>query len=97
MAGALWLGLLAFIGWPIFGWAKVHHHIVALHDEGQRPPPFHALLYSLDSVLPVINFGDKSSWSATGMALYWQTASILAGWVLATVILATVTTRLIRD
>jgi hypothetical protein len=95
--GALWLGLLALIGWPVFGWAKAHHHFVALNEPGQSLPQFHPWLYSLDSVLPVINLGQKSYWSATGAAQYWQAFSVLAGWILVTVILAAVTTRLIRD
>jgi hypothetical protein len=94
--GALVLGLFVLAGWPIFAWAKAHHHMNALHKE-QPQPQFHALLYSLDTVLPVINLGQKGYWSPTGLAQSWYVLSVLAGWIMVTVILAALTARLVRD
>jgi hypothetical protein len=95
--GVLWLGMLAFIGWAIFGYANAHHDFIAVREGAQTIPQFHAWLYSLDCVLPVINLGQRSYWAPTGLALYWTTVSVVAGWILVTVILGAVTTRLIRN
>ncbi len=99
---APWRGLLGLLlifiaGCPIFACAKARGHFVVIAEKGQSLPPFHAWLYSLDCVLPVIGLGQKSYWSATGAAQYWQTFSILMGWFLVAVILAAVTTRFIRN
>jgi hypothetical protein len=95
--GVLLLGLLAFVGWPIFASAYASHNFVAVHQNAQLVPHFHAWLYSLDSVLPVVDLGERNYWAPEGLALYWKTFSIIAGWVLVTVIIGTVTTRLIRN
>jgi hypothetical protein len=95
--GLVGLFLIFAAGWPIFALAKAHGHFVVIAEKGQSLPQFHAWLYSLDCVLPVIGLGQKSYWSVTGVALWWQTFSILMGWFLVAVILAAVTTRLIRD
>jgi hypothetical protein len=95
--GVAWLTSVALAGWLIFGLANASHDIVALQRKGETAPPFHAWLYSLDSVLPVINLGQEDYWSPTGIALYWHTISVLAGWLLITLILGALTTRLVRD
>jgi hypothetical protein len=95
--GMLLLCLLALIGWPVFASANAHHDFVAIHQSTQAVPHFHAWLYSLDCVLPVVDLGERNYWAPTGLVLYWKTISIIAGWVLVTVIIGTVTTRLIRD
>ena len=95
--GLWWLGGLAVVDWVTFAWAKSHNHLHAVHDEKQVLPQFHISLFALDHVLPVIDLGQRSYWSATGFFQYWQTFSDLAGWILVTVILGAVTTRLIRD
>lgn len=94
--GVLGLVALVLVGWPVFAWAKAHHHVHATHDTGTFPS-FHSWLYSLDSVLPVVNLGEKTSWSPSGLPLYWHTASVLIGWLLITLILGALTARLVRD
>jgi hypothetical protein len=95
--GIIWLAAFALAGWPIFAWARAHHHMNALRAPTEPLPQFHAWLYSLDSVLPVVNLGQKDYWSPTGIAQVWHAASVLAGWFLVTLILGALTTRLVRD
>jgi hypothetical protein len=95
--GLWWLTGLFLIDWFVFTWAKENGHLRALREKSVRPPEFHVSLYALDHVLPVIELGQRSYWSATGFFQYWQTASDLAGWLLVTVILGAVTARLVRS
>ncbi len=59
-------GLLAIIlvGWGIFAWAS-WDHLRATKSAGQLPD-YAPWLYSIDSVLPVINLGQEAAWSPTG-------------------------------
>jgi hypothetical protein len=77
-----WLAALLITGTILFG---LHHPVPSSPD---KAPPFNALIYSLDLLLPVINFGQGRAYVATGgyqWAAYLLTA---AGWILATTIAA---------
>lgn len=70
-------------------------------DRGEGPsgfavPPFHAWLYSIDAVLPVINLGQKSAWT-TGAAQLWYAFSVIAGWLLGLGFVAYFTAKLFRE
>lgn len=95
--GCWWLAGLFLIDWFVFTWGKENGHLRAIGDRPVKPPEFHVSLYALDHVLPVIELGQRSYWSATGFFQYWQTGSDLAGWLLVTVILGAVTARLVRS
>jgi hypothetical protein len=95
--GALWLACVTLVDWGVVAWAKAHRHMVTLSGKGQPVPQFHSLLYALDSVLPVVNLRQKTYWSPTGVAQYWNTLSAVLGWVLVTLILGALTVRLVRD
>ena len=95
--GILWLTAFVLVGWGVFAAASADHDMMLVGSKTQAVPQFHSWLYSLDSVLPVVNLGQKSYWSPTGLALYWHTVSVLAGWLLITLILGALTTRLVRD
>jgi hypothetical protein len=59
---------------------------------------FRPLLFSLDTVLPVVNLGQDDRWTITGGgAQWWYAFSVLAGWALATVLVSALTARLVRD
>jgi hypothetical protein len=97
-----WRGLIGIVGtfivgWIVFGLADKNHKIVPVHSTSHLQPAFHAWLYALDSTLPVINLRQEEYWSPTGFALYWHTLSVLAGWLLVTLILGALTSRLVRD
>jgi hypothetical protein len=95
--GLWWLAGLFALDWLIFAWAKAHGHFRAVREKPEGLPQLHISLYALDHVLPVIELGQRSYWSATGACQYWQTFSDLAGWLLVTVILGAVTARLVRS
>jgi cytoskeletal protein CcmA (bactofilin family) len=95
--GVWWLALLVAADCGIFAWAKALHRFHVIGERAQQVPQFHLAVFSLDHVLPLIELGQRSYWSAAGVFQYWQTFSDVAGWVLVTVILGAVTSRLVRD
>ena len=63
-----------------------------------HPPKFHALVYTLDLLLPVIGLGQKSAWQPTTSALqYWSMGLTVAGWILSAAVVAGLTGVLKRD
>jgi hypothetical protein len=94
--GAVALLLVAVVGGGIFEWAMTDHHMTSLHN-AQIHPQFNAWVYSIDALLPVVNLGQRTAWAPTGLFDLWYTASVLFGWLLVSVILAALTTRLVRD
>jgi hypothetical protein len=84
---AIWAALLIVIGAAVFS---------AAYDDGRLEPvdpvddhqPFQPVVYSMDTLLPIIDLHQESSFEATaagadGVRIYlWF--QIIAGWVLAT-------------
>ncbi len=92
-AGA-WLAAVVLAGWWLFGslWRD------DLVPAGGGEDEFRPLLFSLDTVLPVVNLGQDDRWTITGGgAQWWYAFSVLAGWALATVLVSALTARLVRD
>jgi hypothetical protein len=87
-----WLATVVVAGWCLFG--LVWRDNV---EPAGRAPDFHPLLFSLDAVLPVVQLGQDARFSVMGAAQWWYAFSVLAGWVLATVLVAALTARLVRD
>jgi hypothetical protein len=90
-----WLASITGVSWLIFSIAKAHNDMIELH-RGQPSPHFNALLYSLDSLLPAINLEQRSYWAPSGIAQYYQAASVVAGWILVSVLLGVLTLRIVR-
>ena len=76
-------------------------HAGALHSTGSPPAPlstFNPFVFSLDTILPVIDFGEAGNWRVDPIApwawLYRSAVwvSIGAGWILSTLLLAAVAT-----
>jgi hypothetical protein len=87
------LGLWA-LGWGVFAQASWDH----LTETRAQRPQFEPWLYSIDAVLPVINLGQESAWSPTGLFFQtWYAFSVLAGWVFATALVAALTATLFRE
>ncbi|MYT69621.1 MULTISPECIES: oxidoreductase [unclassified Streptomyces] len=88
----LWLALLTAAGWFVF---RTHHPVPNKPGEG---PPFHALVYTLDLLVPIGGFGQRDAW-------HWATvgpqslayALVVIGWVLTTAVVAGVTRTLSRN
>jgi hypothetical protein len=54
------------------------------------------LLYTLDHLVPIVDFGHKNRWLVTGWSQWISAALIAAGWILATTVAAGVTRMLRR-
>ena len=51
-------------------------------------PPFNALAYTLDLLIPIGAFGQRNAYVSTGPAQWLADALIAAGWILATAVIA---------
>jgi hypothetical protein len=86
-----WQAGLWFVGFLVAGWAvfaaSYPAHLSA--DPGNNPRlAFQPLVYSLDTLLPVVDLGQQDHWTPDGPAQWWAWVSVLAGWVLTTAIVA---------
>jgi hypothetical protein len=80
------------LGWWYFGNAYDNGDIVSRSTaENMNVPPFRPLIYSLDQLVPVVNFGQRESWVASGDAQTLVTVMIIVGWILTTAIVAALT------
>ena len=85
-----WLLALVALGSVLF-WA---HPPVRI----QQGPPFSPLVYALDVLLPVGNFGQERAFTPADTVGQWLTYSLAAtGWILATTVAAGVTRSLKRS
>ncbi|MDQ1051891.1 hypothetical protein [Streptomyces sp. V4I2] len=71
----------------------------AKHPVASRPaeaPPFNALLYALDLLLPVVDCGQQNAFHTAGWQQWLSAVLVAAGWILATTIAAGLTRTLSR-
>jgi hypothetical protein len=59
--------------------------------------PFHPVAYALDLILPILDLGQQSSFIPVGATQWLAWASSLAGWLLATTVIAGITRALTRS
>ncbi|MEV5570744.1 hypothetical protein AB0L06_11880 [Spirillospora sp. NPDC052269] len=85
-----WFAALVGVGTAVF--SADHPHPI---KDNVELPHFHALVYSLDLLIPLDSFGLQSSYDPTGWTRWVAYALITAGWVLATALIAGVT-RVLR-
>jgi hypothetical protein len=64
---------------------------------GETHPSYHGAVYALDTLLPVVDLRQQAVWIPRGGVAWWAWASILAGWVLTTAVVAALTGLLKRD
>lgn len=88
---AAWLAGLLAVGTAVFG---PHPPAPLKADEH---PPFNALFYTLDLLLPIIDFGQEKAFKPAGWHQWLAYALVIAGWVLATTIAAGITRTLSRQ
>ncbi|MGH3243340.1 MAG: hypothetical protein ACRDNL_23375 [Spirillospora sp.] len=88
---AAWLAGLLAIGTIVFGL----DHPEPLKDT--EHPAFNAPFYTLDLLLPIIDFGQEKAFKAAGWHQWLAYTLIATGWVLATTIAAGVTRTLSRQ
>ncbi|MQA86478.1 MAG: hypothetical protein GEV03_18055 [Streptosporangiales bacterium] len=87
---AVWLALLTAVGTTVFGLEPPR----SLRGPDERPH-FHALVYTLDLMVPFGAFGQREAWDPTGWTQWVAYALIVSGWILATALVAGVT-RVLR-
>jgi hypothetical protein len=88
----LWLVLLVALGTTMFSL----HHPHTLRQPDERPH-FHAFVYTLDLMLPIETFGQRSAWDPIGWTGWLAWGLTGAGWILATALLAGVARVLRRS
>lgn len=91
LRAAGWLAALLAVGTVVFG-------VVAEPPPLKRgeAPEFNPLMYSLDLLLPIIDFGQEKAFNPGGGTQWLAYGLIAAGWVLATTIAAGLTRSLRR-
>ena len=89
----VWLGVLLVIGSLVFAGAYPAH----MHRAAQVVPAFQPVVYTLDALLPIVNFGQQQAWVPQGPALACSWILTGAGWVLTTAVVAGLTNALKRD
>ncbi|MGA5503906.1 hypothetical protein [Streptomyces umbrinus] len=85
----LWLLVLLAAGTVFFAATPLR----AARDD---PPPFSAPAYTLDLLLPVVNLGQETAWSPHGPGQTVAYGLIVAGWILATAVIAGITRQLVH-
>jgi hypothetical protein len=60
-------------------------------------PTFNAVVYALDVVLPILDLGQEKSYSAVGFGRVVVWVAILAGWLLASTVIAAITRAVNRN
>ncbi|MGP4047565.1 oxidoreductase [Streptomyces sp. 2A115] len=87
-----WLIVLSLLGTAVF---RSQSPTRSKADEG---PPFNALVYTLDLLIPIGGFGQRAAWHWTAGATMWLSyVLIAAGWLLTTAVVAGVTRSLNRN
>ena len=65
--------------------------------EPGKGPPFQPVAYALDLILPILDLGQEKSFVPVGATHWIALASSLAGWLLATAVIAGITRALTRS
>jgi len=91
MRAAVWLLALLTVGTIAYG---LHHPLPA---QAGAAPGFNPLIYTLDLLLPVIDFGQEHAFRPAGPWQWLAYVLIASGWILATTIAAGITRAVTRQ
>jgi hypothetical protein len=86
-----WLVALLLVGTVLYG---LHHPQPV---EPGKAPDFHAAVYTLDLLLPIIDFGQEKAFNPHGGYQWLAYLLIAAGWILATTVIAGITRAVNRQ
>ncbi|GAA0359383.1 hypothetical protein NE235_17190 [Actinoallomurus spadix] len=89
---AVWLALLVAVGTVVF--SIDHPRTIKQPDER---PHFHALIYTLDLMLPIETFGQRTAWDPVGWSRWLAWSLTGTGWILATALISGVARVLRRS
>jgi hypothetical protein len=92
MRALLWLVAALALGTIWFAAHPAPHEINEQDHIAWNP-----LLYTLDYLVPIVDFGHKNRWHVTGVSQWISAALIAIGWMLATTVAAGVTRMLRRS
>jgi hypothetical protein len=80
----IWLAGLIIGGVVAFSYAYPGH----MTRLGSNSPSFHAFPYTMDILVPVVNFGQQRGWQANGWAMWLGWILTIIGWLLTTAVVA---------
>jgi hypothetical protein len=86
-----WLLALLFVGATVY---SLHH---PQPIEPGKAPDFHSAIYTLDLLLPIIDFGQEKAFNPHGVYQWLAYLLIAAGWLLATTVIAGITRAVNRQ
>ena len=79
---AIWLVVLLAVGSIVF------HRFGSPVPTTDRPPPFHPVVYTIDLLVPVVQFGQEDAWRLGGNLIWMAWGYVAAGWILTTSVIA---------
>jgi hypothetical protein len=91
------LGLLvALLGVGTVAFSHFHtaHEIIPVKA---GHPPFDAIIYTLDRLVPVVSFGLREAYAPKGAAQWWAFSYALFGWALSVALIAGLSSAVRRD
>ncbi|MGF0166298.1 oxidoreductase [Streptomyces koyangensis] len=88
---ALWMGALCLLGGLVF---SAGSPVQTKDGEGA---PFNALVYTVDLLFPVGDFGQRGAWHWTDATQWFAYLLVAVGWLLTTAVVAGVTRTLNRN
>ncbi|MEU5690688.1 hypothetical protein [Actinosynnema sp. NPDC020468] len=88
------------LGWLVVGWVlgslwfQFHPGLTPINADDHLP--WNAWLYTIDLVVPIVDFGNKNRWQTPGASQWIAAGLIVTGWLLATTVAAGITRMLKR-
>jgi hypothetical protein len=89
----LWLAGLLLVGAVVFAGAQS----TQMRPAATSVPQFQPVVYTLDVLLPVVDFGQEKAWIPLDSARVWSWVLTGAGWLLTTTVIAGLTNAIKRD
>ena len=88
------LGALVIVGSLVF---SSFHNADELTAVTTEHPPFDAVIYTFDRLIPFVSLGLRDDFAPTGAAQWWAFAYTLLGWLLTVAVLAGLNAAVRRD
>jgi hypothetical protein len=89
-----WLVALLVVGTLAFSHLHAAHEIIPMKA---AHPPFDAIIYTLDRLIPVVSFGLREAYATKGAAQWWAFSYALLGWALSIAVIAGLNSAVRRE